>query len=196
MITKYTKEEFDSASKNVLLPLECEFCGKEFYRKKYVIQCETSLNRGRLKYCSDYCKNASNRTSIQCNCENCGKEIKVTKSVYNKSKTKHFFCSKSCSATYNNSKRPPVSDEQKKKCSESLKKFYGTTDVLKVEKNNNKNKRKIRICNVCGKEYIWDRKSKNGTTRRFCSHECSLEFKQNMKKYLSEESIERIRERM
>lgn len=185
MKTKYTIEKFNSAGKNDLLPLECEFCGKEFYRKKYVIQCETSLNRGRLKYCSNECKNTSNQTSIQCNCENCGKEIKVTKSVYNKSKTKHFFCSKSCSATYNNRKRPPVSDKQKEKCSESLRNFY--------DNPNNETKRKIRICSVCGKEYVWDRKNKNGTTRRFCSHECSLEFKQNMKKYLSEESIEKIR---
>lgn len=110
-------------------------------------------------------------------CLNCGKELK------NK---KNKFCCSSCSATYNNLKRPPMSDETKKKISEALKidtqkfclncgkelnikqtKFCG----LKCQGEYNKHKYKKHyenlICQCCGKNFI------GLTGRKYCCLECA-----------------------
>ena len=83
-------------------------------------------------------------------CKNCGKEIPAHKK----------FCSQSCSATYNNLKRGPMSDETKAKISKSLK----SSAVYKVVS---------KICPICGKEFIQPRK-KNGRlgNSKYCSKEC------------------------
>ena len=83
-------------------------------------------------------------------CKKCGREIPEHKK----------FCSQSCSATYNNLKRGPMSDETKAKISKTLK----SSVVYKVVS---------KICPICGKEFIQPRK-KNGRlgNAKYCSKEC------------------------
>lgn len=81
-------------------------------------------------------------------CLQCGKELK-----YNQLR----FCSNSCSASFNNKLREPMSDEVREKISNTLK-----------SKNNKKliKEKTKRYCLVCGKELI-------GKKTSYCSKECS-----------------------
>lgn len=59
-------------------------------------------------------------------CKHCGKEFSI-----NHNNRANIFCTHSCAITYNNLKRLPMSDEQKKKISDSLKKkFLENPEVL------------------------------------------------------------------
>lgn len=194
MIVKYTKEEYENAKSNDKLALQCEKCGKIFYAEKKQIKFELKSNRGRLKFCSVNCASSSHKKKHNLHCEECGKEIEILDSVYQKSTTKHFFCSKSCAAKYNNKLRKQ-SDETKRKISESLNEYYTTHPRVLKEKpkrqvKQRKNKPyKLRICKLCGKTYTLQDK---GSTRNFCSKECSEEYRMHRKKYLSEESIKKL----
>ena len=69
----------------------CEFCGKEFIRRK-------TETRGKSKrFCSILCS-AQTRVveKIILNCYNCGIEIRRKKSDLKKSKHGFYFCSRSC----------------------------------------------------------------------------------------------------
>ena len=81
-------------------------------------------------------------------CLQCGKELK-----YNQLR----FCSNSCSASFNNKLREPMSDEVREKISNTLK----SKNNKKVIKEKTK-----RYCLVCGKELI-------GKKTSYCSKECS-----------------------
>ena len=101
MIKRYTQEEFDLAKSNDLLPLECEYCHKIFYKAKKHIKSDEKLgksNKGR--FCSTLCGNLYKGKTYKVICENCNKEYYVPKKDYDKSS--HHFCSLSCSAHYNN----------------------------------------------------------------------------------------------
>ena len=80
-------------------------------------------------------------------CLQCGKELK-----YNQLR----FCSNSCSASFNNKLREPMSDEVREKISNTLK----SKNNKKVIKEKTK-----RYCLVCGKELI-------GKKTSYCSIEC------------------------
>lgn len=195
MIVKYTKEEYENAKSTDMLALECEHCGKLFYAEKKQIKFELKLNRGRLKFCSVECSDLSHRKSHQLHCEECGKEIKVVDSVYKQSKTKRFFCSQSCAAKYNNRLREKPSDETKRKTSESLIKYYSKfkkskNEEIKVRRKYDTSSRFVKhVCSICGKIYTLQ---DDGSTRKFCSKECSNEYKRNTKRYLSEETIAKL----
>lgn len=189
MIVKYTKEEYENAKSTNKLALECEKCGNIFYAEKKQIKHELKFKRGRLKFCSVECSDLAHRKSHNLNCEECGKEIEVNDKVYRKSKTKHFFCSKSCSAKYNNRLRKP-SEGTKRKTSESLRKYYSSVNKARNKKERDSTSRFIeRTCLICGKEYTLQNE---GSTRMFCSKECLNEYRNNRKKYLSEETIKKL----
>ena len=87
-------------------------------------------------------------------CLNCGKEITGNKK----------FCTSSCSAKYNNSRR---SEETKQKTRDSLKKYYNTYTTYDEKNENVDNKKKNeRFCCVCGK------KIESGKNKKTCSDEC------------------------
>lgn len=209
MIVKYTEEEFNKAKSDERLALECECCGKIFYQLKKLIKHELTHKRGRCKYCSTECNSLTNNNHHIVHCEQCGKEIKVINSVYRNSKTKHFFCSNSCSASYNNTRRGPVSEETKKKISETLIKKYESEynfdkkyhkkyhkkhhkkHHIKPLKRNNNSKYKKRVCKVCGRIYTL---IENDSTKTFCSRKCIEEYHANRKKYLSKDAIEKLKQ--
>jgi len=97
-INKYKSRE--------LLPLECLHCKSTFKQTKNNIQ--WSLKRTKktgynyLLYCSNNCKSNSAIDRINLICGNCALPIFVTKTTIKKSKSGKAFCTKSCSAIYNN----------------------------------------------------------------------------------------------
>lgn len=84
-------------------------------------------------------------------CKYCGKEIKKARS----------FCSQSCCAKYNNTKRI-ISEETKRKIAETLK---NKTDC---ERNENGRKVFTYICKQCGKQFKTIHKNIT-----YCSKQCS-----------------------
>ena len=146
---------------------------------------------------SEYVKQIANEIGFDLNiykerkkkyCLNCGKELK---------NGQYKFCSCSCSATYNNLLREFMSEETKKKISETLLKrnikkehkceycgnlikdskrrfcsveckklFYKVKDKKDLYKTKKEHK-----CEYCGKIFY------GGYNRKFCSNECSSNFK-------------------
>ena len=126
-------------------------------------------------------------------CLQCGKELKNRRNT---------FCSSSCSATYNNSHRSPMSDETKLKISNSLKnqndvtqkyclqcgkeltnrqtKFCSLKCQGEFNKQNNKRHYETLICENCGKEFV------GLTGRKYCCSECANEKlkKSRIKKFI------------
>ena len=102
MIKLFTEEEFDNAKSTDKLAIKCEFCGKIFYREKKEIKyAEKPGNEKRCRFCCKKCGIMSAKNTIIYNCDNCGREFYLQNHL-NKTKGTHHFCSKSCSATYNN----------------------------------------------------------------------------------------------
>ena len=97
----YTQEDFEKSKSKDLLPCQCYNCNKPFLNTKHTIQ--RALNPNNItqnKYCSGKCRIISRENKILVNCINCNKEIKRIPA--NLAKSGNNFCSKSCSATYNN----------------------------------------------------------------------------------------------
>ena len=166
MTIKYTEEEFEKAKSTDLLSLECEHCGKIFLKAKKEIVFELKHpERRRCRFCSIKCSDEHHKDGQMHfeKCTNCGKEIIVKECEYKKSKTKHFFCSNSCSASYNNKHR----------------------NVIRKHISIPKIRTKIRICAVCGCEYVYQ---SGLNTKKFCSHECYQYYKKHRVDFLSEDS--------
>lgn len=78
----------------------CEICGKEFYA------IPSHLKRGWGKYCSKECKDKAQRKGKFVICSYCGKEIyRSLGSLQKESKTKTYFCNKSCQCAWKNKQR-------------------------------------------------------------------------------------------
>ena len=82
---------------------KCDGCNKDF-------ECSTrkfnyNKKSGLKIFCSTECyyQYKREKTSIKTDCANCGKKIIKPKSSLNKSLTGNLYCSRSCSATKNNS---------------------------------------------------------------------------------------------
>lgn len=176
MIPLYTDIEYIQAKSNDLLPLRCEHCGEKFYALKKLITQEIKQKRGRCKYCSKECKYEAANKTVKTTCAVCGKDIIVKKSTFEKSKSKKNFCSHSCAASYTNLGREK-SQETRVKISKSL---------LDYNSEHNE-KRPVKICKVCGKEYHY---KKNVSTKLCCSKKCSLYLKTHKVDFMSSEQRE------
>lgn len=126
----YNIEDIKKAKTTEEFNFVCEHCGKTFKRTKKDI----AKNKYKLpKFCCQKCQKEwyKENSYIIVKCKNCGKEFKILKSVYKKSKNKHFFCTRSCSAYYNNAQR---------------KRKFENTIWLGKRKNRGYNN-----CPICGK---------------------------------------------
>ncbi len=74
----------------------CQHCGKEFYTKPFY------LKRGLGKFCSRTCHHAKMRKRSCVKCATCKKTVERTPSQLIGSKSKTFFCSKSCQTLWRN----------------------------------------------------------------------------------------------
>ena len=77
--------------------VKCLICKREFYGKPYF------LRIGQAKYCSQACMRIGSRTGKIVNCHACGKEVYKTKKALRVSKSKTYFCTKSCQTKWRNS---------------------------------------------------------------------------------------------
>ncbi len=77
--------------------VKCKICFKEFYGKPYF------LKIGQAKYCSKECMRIGSKTGKIVQCHSCGKEVYKTKKALRVSKSKTYFCTKSCQTKWRNS---------------------------------------------------------------------------------------------
>ncbi len=77
--------------------VKCKICSKDFYGKPFF------LKRGHAKYCSQECMRIGSRTGKIVNCYSCKKEVYKTKKALRVSKSKTYFCTKSCQTKWRNS---------------------------------------------------------------------------------------------
>jgi hypothetical protein len=75
----------------------CKFCKKEFHAKP------SWLKYGNGKYCSAICHHESNKTGKEVACFACGKEVYKSEKALKGSKSKKYFCTKSCQTKWRNS---------------------------------------------------------------------------------------------
>ena len=74
----------------------CKKCGIGFSVKPFFIKI------GAGKYCSAKCQHAAARTGTWLKCEGCGKDVYRTPKYINASKSKKYFCNKSCQTIWRN----------------------------------------------------------------------------------------------
>ena len=99
----FTEQELNNTKTIDRLPCTCYICGDTFHPQKraimYVVRGTRPLQ---CRYCSKTCKGVSERKTTLLDCTNCQTPFhKMTKEVL-KSKSGNHFCSRPCSATYNN----------------------------------------------------------------------------------------------
>lgn len=105
----YTQIEFDNAKSDDQLLVECYECKKTFNTKKKFVKLVLSnyitpkglqyANHG-CKYCSRSCVQQGQNKSELVTCKQCTNEFKKIRAEIKK--FPNHFCSRSCSATYNN----------------------------------------------------------------------------------------------
>lgn len=74
----------------------CKKCDTLFYAKP------SWIKRGNGKFCSSVCQYAARKTGVMVHCFLCQKEAYRPKGQLKKSKSKHYFCSKSCQTLWRN----------------------------------------------------------------------------------------------
>lgn len=77
--------------------VKCKKCSVEFYAKP------SWIKNGFGKYCSRKCSHESSRKGKIVQCFICKKDVYKSKKALNGSKSKNYFCSKSCQTTWRNS---------------------------------------------------------------------------------------------
>src|SRR3989338_10412015 len=78
------------------VPVNCKRCGKGFSVKPFFIKI------GAGKYCSAKCQHEAARTGAWFKCEECGKDVYRTPKYIRSSKSKKYFCNKSCQTVWRN----------------------------------------------------------------------------------------------
>jgi hypothetical protein len=96
-------QELNTKKSRDKIPLKCLNCGSTHYRSKNLIQRVLNgklKNTGKGCFCSKICKNMYKRKTIKVICANCN--TSVDKQPCETKHSNNHFCSRSCSATYNN----------------------------------------------------------------------------------------------
>lgn len=121
----------------------------------------------------------------KCLLPNCGKEL---------IKEQKKFCSSSCSAKYNNGRRPKRSNESRKKISDALKSYhawlkeFNMLDTIRGDNNacctHGNNSLKMRECTACHKPFYGKRKTCSETCKRERSRQQAIiNLKKNRANY-------------
>lgn len=91
-----TDNEMEKLKSRDLIPIECDICGKEFFREKHYVQ--SSIKEGtKIFRCNKKCYNKQGKI-VKCNY--CQKEIYKLPNALKKSKT--YYCSSKCSCAQGN----------------------------------------------------------------------------------------------
>lgn len=80
----------------MVVSVGCKNCKKDFLVKPFFIKI------GAGKYCSAKCKHEGSRTGTWLQCEGCQKNIYRTPKYLQASKSKKYFCGKSCQTIWRN----------------------------------------------------------------------------------------------
>ncbi|OIO49721.1 MAG: hypothetical protein AUJ39_00505 [Parcubacteria group bacterium CG1_02_42_13] len=78
--------------------VKCKICGSPFYTKPFWIK------RGYGKYCSRECQHKSRKSGKMIKCFICGTEVYKQTKALKHSKSKKYFCGKSCQTKWRNAK--------------------------------------------------------------------------------------------
>lgn len=154
MIKLFNYGEYTKAKSLDPLPVKCEnpLCNKTYYiKKKYIKRAcnsykktKTIKNRRLPKYCCSQCskENVTRLATLITSCTNCNKKI-IKKSCHTKRiDTNNYFCSSSCSASYNNqnknygirrSKLEIWLEKQLKKKYKNLNILFNSKEAIKSE---------------------------------------------------------------
>jgi len=102
----FTEENYNNAKSGDVFEFTCKRCGATFYKSKRYL----SKNKKVIPlYCSQRCSRLDHEKDVvKVLCKECGKEFEISKYTYNKKikENSEFFCSRSCSAKYNNRQYP------------------------------------------------------------------------------------------
>lgn len=145
----FTKEQFLVAKyKAWVLPFKCSTCGKIYYLSKEwvykaVKDAKSIKNIKTLKYCNRSCYPNG---PITTNCDCCGKQITKPSREYKLSK--HHFCSRSCAAKYNNTRRPKRANTTH--TPEAKIKHQKTPKLKRISKV--KRVKQPKVCIICGQQ--------------------------------------------
>ncbi len=77
--------------------VKCKICQRDFEAK------QSRLQKGWAKYCSKYCQYESQKVGKILECTTCSKEIYRNNKDQSRSKSKKYFCSKTCQTSWRNS---------------------------------------------------------------------------------------------
>ena len=161
---------------NGIVQLICPHCNQQFVKtKNSIINCFTPSKNQLAIFCSRNCANDHIKKTESKLCINCGVATMKTPSDIRRRKSNNFFCSQSCSASFNNKLRPrrekrpkvrqvkycflchSVNDNQNSKfCSQKCRKKSKLMSYVKSSKklfNKRKNefiKLKGGHCQICG----------------------------------------------
>jgi len=136
--------------------VKCACCNNDF--DKTVRRYNEAIKNGWLFYCGRECYSKHKTIAKNLKCSNCKNDIVVSNHDFNDSKTKRFFCSQNCAASFNNKIRGKRSEETKQKIKKS---------VLVFNRGNNYIENYEKICPVCSNKYVPLRDS-----QKFCSKLC------------------------
>lgn len=108
--------------------LICENCGAIFKRSKKNIY--TAMNKCKKTFCSELCRDKANNLSQTIECDWCHKLFIKKKNQIEKSK--HNFCSHSCSCTYQNTHKTTGTRRSKLECwlEIELTKMFPNLEIL------------------------------------------------------------------
>lgn len=126
MKPRYTKETFENAKSTDKLEFECYYCYNIFFKLKKYVTHNIKYNKNEIKFCNRLCRGKSELLSEERSCKNCNKKIIVQNRSFKKSKSGNSFCSKSCSASFNNKNKRSGNRRSKMEgwIEEELKKRY------------------------------------------------------------------------
>lgn len=86
-----------------MVPMKCDFCESGFKRIQKKVKSYLKLSPDRKQFCSLKCSKLNNKNGQNLKCEQCSKEF--YKQNYSINTGQNHFCSQSCSAIYNNSRK-------------------------------------------------------------------------------------------
>jgi len=97
----FTQKDLLNAKSNDKLPCQCYHCESVFYAiPKEIRKVINNHKNVKLKYCSIYCARTDKNKKIEIKCHYCNNIFLKSNSEFKKSI--NHFCSRSCSASYNN----------------------------------------------------------------------------------------------
>ena len=129
-----------------MIDLICPICKNDFQRTLSVYNLGIK-RKSKIMVCSNSCLSISNSKSKMVNCKNCNKPFQKMQKEINKSKSGNHFCSRSCSAIYNNAHKTTGTRVSKLEVwlQPQLTELYPNLDILYNDKETIKSELDIYI---------------------------------------------------